>query len=66
MLNIAQCHSNLKNFNQAVSCISEVLKSDPYHFKALYRRANGYFHLQKYEQALADIKLAYQIDQTNG
>ena len=36
--------------------------SEPRHFKALYKRATSNFELGKLEQALQDIKLAYEVD----
>jgi tetratricopeptide (TPR) repeat protein len=65
ILNIAQSHIKLGNFPQAVTCCTEVLISEPRHYKALYKRATCYFEIEKIEEALKDIKLAYEVDPTN-
>jgi len=54
--NRASCHYQLRSFKQTIADSTEVLDLDPTNTKALLRRALSYEALEKFEQAMADMK----------
>jgi tetratricopeptide (TPR) repeat protein len=58
--NLALCYRNLYDNKSAVKACSSALAIDPKHPKALVRRAQAYFGMEKLDEALADYEAAIQ------
>lgn len=63
--NSAICHIHLGDWEEAVKASSEALKLNPSYVKALVRRAQACEHLDRPEDALADLKKVVEIDPHN-
>jgi Flp pilus assembly protein TadD len=50
-----------KNYEEAVKTANKVLKVDPNHVKALYRRATAYMCLDKIKKAKKDLIKANEL-----
>jgi tetratricopeptide (TPR) repeat protein len=58
--NLALCYRNLYDNKSAVKACDSALAIDPRHPKALVRRAQAYFAMEKLDQSLADYEAAIQ------
>lgn len=63
--NLAMIQFNEKNYADSISNATKVLKVDPEHKKALFRRSKAHFATGESELAIADIKKALQVDKEN-
>jgi hypothetical protein len=63
--NRAACHLKLSNFQKSVDDCTEVLKSEPSHTKALYRRAQAYEGLDDLTSAFKDVRRLLSLDRKN-
>eukprot|EP00658_Telonema_sp_P-2_P056796 TRINITY_DN4524_c0_g1_i5.p1 TRINITY_DN4524_c0_g1~~TRINITY_DN4524_c0_g1_i5.p1 ORF type:complete len:1535 (+),score=420.35 TRINITY_DN4524_c0_g1_i5:150-4607(+) len=54
--NRAQCYAQQKEFEQVVHDTTQALKHEPGSVKALMRRANGFFQIEKLKDAYRDYK----------
>lgn len=54
--NRAQTHMNLKNYDSAIEDCTEALRLDPGYVKALRVRAKAYSAVEKWEDAVRDLK----------
>ena len=59
--NRASCHYQLRNFKQCIADCGEVLEIDPANSKALLRRGLSNEALEKFEQALEDMKKLQEL-----
>ncbi|OVA20352.1 Peptidyl-prolyl cis-trans isomerase [Macleaya cordata] len=65
-LNNASCKLKLKEFREAATLCSKVLKLEPSNIKALFRRAQAYMETTDLDLAELDLKKALVIDADNG
>ncbi|MCL7039506.1 hypothetical protein MKW94_024613 [Papaver nudicaule] len=64
-LNNASCKLKLKEFREAASLCTKVLKLEPSNIKALFRRAQAYMETIDLDLAELDLKKAHEIDPDN-
>ena len=62
LLNEAQCYLKLEQWERATVCCGLVLKLEPQHAKALYRRGVANTQLEQWEEAKADLKQACLLE----
>ena len=60
-LNNAACCLHLKQYEVCITQCSEVMKTETSNLKAFYRRGQAYFHTNKHEEAVKDLKRALEI-----
>ncbi|GAB0097449.1 peptidyl-prolyl cis-trans isomerase D [Sergentomyia squamirostris] len=60
-VNIAAVHINNNNFIEALQICNEALKHNPDNSKALFRRGQAGIELKNYEDAIEDLKRAYNL-----
>jgi tetratricopeptide (TPR) repeat protein len=65
LYNIGMCFFNSSSWKQAEVYFNETIMINANHIKALHRRALARYHLQKYEEAMNDIKQAFNKDKRN-
>lgn len=63
--NSAICHIQLGNWEEAVKSSAEALKLNPTYVKALVRHAQACEHLDRPDDALADLKKVVEIEPQN-
>lgn len=64
-LNIAMCDLKIKDYGDAISKCSEVLKKDENNVKALFRRGSAYTSFGMYDEAKSDLIKAAKLDPKN-
>lgn len=62
LLNEAQCYIKLEQWERTTVCCGLVLKLEPEHAKALYRRGVANTRLEQWEAAKADLKQACLLE----
>lgn len=60
-VNIAAVHLKSRNFLEAIQVCNEALKLHPTNSKALFRRGQAEIELKNYENAINDLKRAYNL-----
>ncbi|XP_055677064.1 peptidyl-prolyl cis-trans isomerase D [Lutzomyia longipalpis] len=60
-VNIAAVHMKSNNFVETIQVCSEALKLHPTNSKALFRRGQAEIELKNYENAISDLKRAYNL-----
>ncbi|XP_059617984.1 peptidyl-prolyl cis-trans isomerase D [Phlebotomus argentipes] len=60
-VNIAAVHLKSHNFHDAIQICNEALKLHPSNSKALFRRGQAEIELKNYENAIKDLKRAYNL-----
>jgi len=63
--NRAACHLKLHNFKKAIEDCDTILKQDPKHAKALFRRSQAHTSKGMNEMAYRDVLLLLDFDPTN-
>eukprot|EP01066_Platyproteum_vivax_P020558 Platyproteum_vivax@DN8482_c0_g1_i1.p1 len=61
-VNLALCCLQVGEYSECVKVTTDVLKSQPLHVKALFRRASAYYHLAEPEKALADLVVVAKLE----
>jgi len=60
--NRSLCHLKVGDDSSCISDCKKVLSLEPFHVKALMRRATAYEHTEKYADAYVDYHTAYLVD----
>eukprot|EP00466_Bigelowiella_natans_P005506 jgi/Bigna1/80799/fgenesh1_pg.74_\ len=61
ILNLAAVRNKLRKISEVVPILSPILSTFPKHAKALYRRAEAYYGLKMYREAIADSNKAFGL-----
>jgi peptidylprolyl isomerase len=64
-LNLAAVYTKLKNYSKAAESATEVLKNNPTHVKALFRRGVAYSSSGDLDKAQVDLIKALELDPSN-
>ena len=65
LYNIGVCYFNGEDWKKADIFLSEAIIINKNYIKAIHKRALARYHLEKYENAFEDIKLAFSLDKTS-
>ncbi len=60
--NLAACYLSVKAYERCITEATHALNRDPKHLKSLLRRAQASEELEKYEQAVTDLKVLHEIN----
>lgn len=58
--NLAAVYVKLEQWHRALACTQTVLRSEPGHFKCLYRAGVANIYLERYKSAVACLQEAFQ------
>lgn len=64
-LNLAQVHLKEDNFHQALSCCETVLRQEPQHIKALYRKSSALLMASEFAAARKTLESLLEVDTEN-
>lgn len=62
---MAACNLGLELYEEALETCNQILKQDPQHLKALYRKAKAYLELFEYEKSIQIFELLKKQDDVN-
>ena len=65
LFNMGSCYSNSYDYQRADIFYTEAIAINPKYTKALHKRALARYELKRYEEAFADVKLAFSHDKSN-
>ena len=65
LYNIGSCYFGLKQYQKSQLFFNEALTINQKYTKALYKRAMSRYEMSKFDNALTDIKTAYNLEKSN-
>jgi tetratricopeptide (TPR) repeat protein len=60
--NLAACYLQLKAYERCITEATHAINRDPKHLKSLLRRAQANEELERYEQAVTDLKVVLEVN----
>src|SRR5690606_7345707 len=63
--NLGACHVMKEEWELAVQATTNAVELQPHFVRALLRRANANRHLDRYEEAIADVQMALEYEPNN-